>query len=66
VNKSRTEHSTTDANIPHSLGIPAVSLGGGGRGSGSHTLAEWYDPTGRDLGLKRLLLIALGVAGVQG
>lgn len=65
-NKSRNERSSTDANIPLSLGIPAVALGGGGRGSGSHTLSEWYDPTGRELGLKRLLLIALGVAGVQG
>lgn len=65
-NKSRYEHSSTDANIPLSLGIPAVSLGGGGRGNGSHTLGEWYDPAGRELGLKRLLLIALGVAGVQG
>jgi tripeptide aminopeptidase len=64
-NRSRLERSSTDANIPLSLGIPAVSLGGGGRGGGSHTLAEWYDPTGRELGLKRLFLATVALAGVQ-
>jgi len=62
---SRLESSSTDANIPLSLGIPAVALGGGGTGGGSHTLAEWYDPTGRELGLKRLFLIALALAGLD-
>jgi tripeptide aminopeptidase len=33
---------STDANIPLSLGIPAVSLGAGGEGGGAHTHAEWY------------------------
>jgi len=64
-NRSRLERSSTDANIPLSLGIPAVALGGGGKGSGSHTLAEWYDPLGREMGLKRLLLTTLALAGVQ-
>ena len=64
-NRSRLERSSTDANIPLSLGIPAVSLGGGGRGGGSHTLAEWYDPAGRELGLKRLFLATIALAGVQ-
>ena len=64
-NNSRLERSSTDANIPLSLGIPAISLGGGGRGGGSHSLNEWYDPTGRELGLKRILLTVLAVAGVQ-
>jgi len=64
-NRSRLERSSTDANIPLSLGIPAVSLGGGGKGAGSHTLAEWYDPTGRELGLKRLFLATVALAGVQ-
>ncbi|MFZ0641751.1 MAG: M20/M25/M40 family metallo-hydrolase [Candidatus Acidiferrales bacterium] len=64
-NRSRLERSSTDANIPLSLGIPAVSLGGGGRGGGSHTLTEWYDPTGRELGLKRLFLATVALAGVQ-
>ncbi|MGD0304421.1 MAG: M20/M25/M40 family metallo-hydrolase [Candidatus Acidiferrales bacterium] len=64
-NRSRLERSSTDANIPLSLGVPAVSLGGGGRGGGSHTLAEWYDASGRDLGVKRLFLATLTLAGVQ-
>ncbi len=64
-NRSRLERSSTDANIPLSLGVPAVSLGGGGKGGGSHTLAEWYDSSGRDLGLKRLFLATLTLAGVQ-
>jgi tripeptide aminopeptidase len=63
--RSRLERSSTDANIPLSQEIPAVAIGGGGKGSGSHTLAEWYDPTGRELGLKRVLLTALALAGVQ-
>jgi hypothetical protein len=64
-NHSRSERSSTDANIPLSAGIPAIAIGGGGRGGGSHTLAEWYDPTDRELGLKRLFLIALSTAGIQ-
>jgi tripeptide aminopeptidase len=64
-NRSRIERSSTDANIPLSLGIPAVSLGAGGKGGGSHTLAEWYDSSGRDLGLKRLFLATLTLTGVQ-
>jgi tripeptide aminopeptidase len=63
--RSRLERSSTDANIPLSQGIPAIALGGGGKGGGSHTLAEWYDPAGRELGLKRLVLITLALAGVQ-
>lgn len=64
-NDSRLELSSTDANIPLSLGIPAISLGGGGRSGGAHSPAEWYDATGRDLGAKRLLLTVLAVAGVE-
>lgn len=64
-NRSRTERSSTDANLPLSLGIPAVALGGGGSGGGAHTLDEWFDPTGRELGLKRLFLIALSLAGLR-
>jgi tripeptide aminopeptidase len=64
-NRSRLERSSTDANIPLSLGIPAVSVGGGGKGGGSHTLSEWYDATGRETGLKRLFLATVVLAGVQ-
>lgn len=64
-NRSRTERSSTDANLPLSLGIPAVALGGGGIGGGAHTLDEWYDPIARELGLKRLFLVALALAGLH-
>lgn len=50
---------STDANLPLSLGIPALAIGSGGTGSGLHTLAEWYDPTGRELALRRILLLVL-------
>jgi tripeptide aminopeptidase len=64
-NRSRLERGSTDANIPLSLGIPAISVGGGGKGGGAHTLDEWYEPSGRELGLKRLFLIAVALAGLQ-
>ena len=60
----RLDCSSTDSNIPISLGIPAITIGAGGASSNCHTLAEWYQPTGRELGLKRLLLLAVSLAGV--
>lgn len=50
---------STDANLPLSLGIPAVAMGTGGTGGGIHTLNEWYDPTGRETALRRILLTLL-------
>jgi tripeptide aminopeptidase len=47
---------STDANIPLSMGLPAVSIGAGGQGGGAHTPGEWYQPEGRELGLRRILL----------
>ena len=64
-NSSRLEISSTDANIPLSLGIPAIALGGGGDGGGAHTLQEWYEPAEREMGVKRVLLTLLGIAGVS-
>jgi tripeptide aminopeptidase len=64
-NRSRLERSSTDANIPLSLGIPAVAIGAGGTGGASHTLGEWYDPSGREFGLKRLFLTTISLAGLQ-
>ncbi len=53
---SRMDCASTDANIPLAKGLPAVTVGAGGRGGDAHTPSEWYDPEGRELGLKRLLL----------
>jgi tripeptide aminopeptidase len=64
-NDSRVERSSTDANIPLSQGVDAISIGAGGQGGGAHSLQEWYEPTGRELGLKRALLTLLGVSGVS-
>ena len=57
--RSHLDTSSTDANVPLSLGIPAISIGGGGVGGGAHTTQEWFRPEGRDLGLKRILLTLL-------
>ncbi|MEO6911851.1 MAG: M20/M25/M40 family metallo-hydrolase, partial [Edaphobacter sp.] len=56
---TQTHLSSTDANIPISMGIPAIALGTGGTGGGIHTLQEWYDPTGRETALRRILLTLL-------
>ncbi len=60
----RTELRTasTDANIPLSLGVEAISIGAGGEGGGIHTTGEWFNARGRDLGLRRVLLLLLALA----
>jgi len=63
--KTSIQRSSTDANIPISLGIEAVAVGGGGRSGASHSLREWYDPTDRDLALKRIFLALALLAGVE-
>jgi tripeptide aminopeptidase len=62
--KSTARRASTDANIPMSLGKDAISIGAGGSGGGAHTVNEWYDPSGRDLGLKRIFLALLTLTGV--
>ena len=63
-NQSRIERSSTDANIPLSMGIDAIAIGAGGSGGGAHSLQEWYDSAGREAGLKRALLTVLGISGI--
>jgi tripeptide aminopeptidase len=55
--RSQTDCSSTDANIPLSLGVPAVSIGAGGQGGGAHTTEEWFHAEGREIGLRRVLLL---------
>ncbi len=55
---------STDANIPISLGIPAIAIGAGGRGGDAHTPSEWYDNTDGHLGVARALAIVVGAAGL--
>lgn len=64
-NTSRLQRASTDANIPLSQGREAIAIGAGGAGGGAHTYQEWYDPTGRELGLRRILLTALALAGAH-
>jgi len=64
ANTSRPERASTDANIPLSLGIDAIAIGAGGNGGGAHSLQEWYEPTGREIGLQRALLTVLGASGL--
>jgi tripeptide aminopeptidase len=54
--RSHLDCSSTDANIPLSLGLAAVSIGAGGQGGGAHSAAEWFQPDGREFGLRRILL----------
>jgi di/tripeptidase len=55
---------STDANLPLSLGVPALAIGTGGMGGSIHTLEEWYDPTGRELALRRVLLLLLAATQI--
>ena len=58
--------SSTDANIPMSLGITALTLDGGGIGGGSHSLDEWYDDrTDGFKGPQWVMLVVLGLLGVR-
>ena len=58
--------SSTDANVPMSLGIPAIILGGGGESSGWHTRDEWYNPANAWQGAQISLVTVLGLVGVKG
>ncbi|MBO0910592.1 MAG: M20/M25/M40 family metallo-hydrolase [Acidobacteria bacterium] len=62
-NAAQVQRASTDANIPISMGRDAIAIGAGGSGGGAHTLQEWFDPAGRSLGLTRILLIILALAG---
>jgi tripeptide aminopeptidase len=55
---------STDANVPISLGVPAIAIGAGGRGGDAHTPAEWFDNTGGTLGIARALTIVVTAAGL--
>jgi tripeptide aminopeptidase len=62
-NAAHVQRASTDANIPLSLGREAIAIGGGGSGGGAHTLQEWFDCNGREVGLKRILLTMMALAG---
>jgi acetylornithine deacetylase/succinyl-diaminopimelate desuccinylase-like protein len=63
--ESRLGGGSTDSNTPISLGIPAVTIGGGGRGRGGHSLGESYRTTDSYLGTQRAFLLTVALAGVR-
>jgi acetylornithine deacetylase/succinyl-diaminopimelate desuccinylase-like protein len=64
----RFEAASTDANIPMSLGIPALKIGAGGRSGRAHSLDEWIDlePEETLRGLRTALATILAIAGMDG
>jgi tripeptide aminopeptidase len=54
---------STDANVPMSLGIPGITVGGGGQGSGAHSPVESFDTADSWKGTERVLLLAVALAG---
>jgi tripeptide aminopeptidase len=57
---------STDSNEPMSLGIPAVTIGGGGEGGNWHSVNEWYKPVDGYLGPQRALMAVLMLQGLDG
>lgn len=58
---------STDANYPMSLGIPSITIDGGGEGQGAHSLGEWYDDGSEGWkGPQWALLLVLSLAGFGG
>ena len=55
--------SSTDANVPLALGIPAIAIGGGGRSGNAHTVNEWFENTDGADGAVRALSLLASVAG---
>jgi tripeptide aminopeptidase len=55
---------STDANVPIALGIPAITLGAGGRGGDAHTPQEWFENTDGPTGIGRVLTVVCQAAGL--
>ncbi|HTE15443.1 MAG TPA: M20/M25/M40 family metallo-hydrolase [Burkholderiales bacterium] len=60
------EASSTDSNLPISLGVPAITLSSSGQAGGSHSLGEWYAPINNTLGPQNILLLSLALVGIEG
>lgn len=56
--------SSTDSNVPIAMGIPAITVGGGGVGGDAHSLTEWFVNRDGPRGIQRVLLIVLAQAGL--
>jgi di/tripeptidase len=53
---------STDSNVPMNLGIPAITISGGGTGTGAHSLNEAFDPKDSWRGTERAVLLAIALA----
>jgi di/tripeptidase len=53
---------STDSNVPMNMNLPAITISGGGRGSGAHSLNETFDTTGSWQGTQRAVLLAIALA----
>jgi tripeptide aminopeptidase len=60
------EPGSTDSNLPISLGIPAITVGGGGKDGGTHSPGEWFDPVDAYLGPQRIFMTIIGLVGMEG
>jgi tripeptide aminopeptidase len=58
--------SSTDSNLAMSMGIPAVTIGGGGEGGNWHSRNEWYRPVDAWYGPQNALLTILMLTGLDG
>lgn len=58
--------SSTDSNLPMSLGIPAITLSSSGTGGGSHSPGEWYTPVNNHVGAQNIFLLTLALTGMDG
>lgn len=65
LNPELRAESSTDANIPIALGIPAIAVGRGGEEGGIHTIHEWHDPTNAYVGAQKNLLLILALSGFR-
>lgn len=66
VPPNMTYTASTNANIPMSMGIPALTIGYGGVSTDIHSLNEWFDPTDAYLATQKTLLTVFALAGLQG
>lgn len=58
--------SSTDSNVPIRLGIPALTLHGGGDYGGIHTLDEYFEPMDAFRGVQHVFLTVIGLVGLAG
>lgn len=58
--------SSTNANFPIDMGIPALCIGAGGDAGNTHAMDEWFDPTDSYTGPQKCLLMLFAMAGLEG